>query len=1299
MNKNLPIPKNEEARLAALAQYNILDTLPEEEFDRLTQLASIICGVPIALITLVDKDRQWFKSKIGLDTPETPRDIYFCQYVINGESLLEVEDATKDERFLSNPLVTDQPNIRFYAGYPLIDPAGYALGSLCLIDRVARKLTADQRRALTLLANEVVSQIVSRKKNAEKDKLEKMFELSTDLICVASTDGYFKKLNPAFTLTLGWTIEELLAKPFYDFMHPDDVTKSINEIKKIIAKGEKTTDFENRYLTKNGEYLPISWHANFDEITGEFYSVGRDISERTKAEELLTEYKHFFYNTANFACIANVQGYFEVINPNFEEILGYTERELLESQFLNFIHPDDIDSTLKEIEKLQNGAKTINFENRYRKKDGNYLWFDWNTTPNPVTGKLYAIARDITEQKKAKSLITQSEEHNRFIMNSALNSIVTINSSQKITFWNQQAEAIFGWKKEEVLGKKMIDLIIPLRHRAKWVKIINDFDKTAESTYLRKLLELKLIHKAGHEFFGEASIIAIFQKGETYFCGFLQDISKRKQFENQLIHSENRNKLVMNASLNAIITIDSKGIITFWNQKAEIIFGWNNEEVLGKDLYKVIIPPQYIDTCNKGLKHFLKTGEGPVLNAPLNFSALNRKGIEFPIEMSIIPLYENNQVFFCAFIQDVSEKKEAENIRKIQEEKYQNVIAHMNLGLIEVDNQEIIQYVNPSFASMCGYEISELIGQNPSDVFLSGESIDIILSKNELRKQGASDNYQLSINNKRGELRWWAISGAPNYDSKGNVIGSIGIHMDITEQKQLEIDLEKEKTKALESSKAKEMFLANMSHEMRTPLNAIIGFLRELDKQELSELQRKYIDNSSIASKHLLAIINNILDISKIEAGEMSLESEDFVFEKSITNVAKVLQPMLDQKRLKLNITISKEVEKVLKGDTLRLQQILFNLVGNAIKFTNEGSISINCEVVEDNTISQKLQISISDTGIGMESSFIENVFNKFSQEDRAITRKYGGTGLGLSITSELVKLMNGHIEITSKKNIGTTVSIYLDYTKGSKKFIEDQETDKPSIKLDNISILLVEDNYMNRMVAQNSLQYFNCEVTEAENGVEAIAILKDRKFDIILMDIQMPEMGGIEATEIIRKELNLTTPIIALTANAFKTEIDKCKKAGMDDYVTKPFDEDILIETIAKHTVNKTILFQEPEFPTKSSTNNLYNLTFLQNLSRGNNEFVDKMVAIFVEQTTDTIIKLTTAISIQDFKEVSRLIHKIKPSVESLGIASINSEIKLLEKTAEIAKDKEQIRVLFEIVKEVLEQTVLQLIDYTKKE
>ena len=342
--------------------------------------------------------------------------------------------------------------------------------------------------------------------------------------------------------------------------------------------------------------------------------------------------------------------------------------------------------------------------------------------------------------------------------------------------------------------------------------------------------------------------------------------------------------------------------------------------------------------------------------------------------------------------------------------------------------------------------------------------------------------------------------------------------------------------------------------------------------------------------------------------------------------------------------------------------------------------------------------------------SFLDNIFNKFSQEDKTITRKYGGTGLGLSITNELVKLLGGEIKIESQKNIGTTITVYLAYSKETNQDMENQAIENQVVQLDNISILLVEDNYLNRLVANNSLKYYNCKVTEAENGAIAIEILKNETFDIILMDIQMPEMGGIEATQIIRNELLSKTPIIALTANAFKTEIDKCKKAGMDDYVTKPFDEDILIETIAKHTVNNKAFIPKTPMPTATSlaiasiekefaNKKLYDLTAINTLSRGSTAFVNQMIEIFIEQTTETINKVEKAITQNNFKEVSRLIHKIKPSVESLGIITITKEIKLLEKTAKETSDKEQITSLFSVIKKVLEKAVQQLIaDKTKE-
>ncbi|QBN17518.1 PAS domain S-box protein [Flavobacterium nackdongense] len=1109
----------------------------------------------------------------------------------------------------------------------------------------------------------------------------------------------------------GWKKEEVIGKKMVDLLIPSQYRAMWNT---IIDQYQK--DKGDFYLNKQLELILINKAGN--EFYGEasiipikqngeifFCAFIQDISKRKQAEKNLLQtvelLKTLLANLQSGVLVEDEHRKILFTNQLFcdvfsipvppEKMIGIDCTNSAEQSKELF---KDAASFSPRINQILNQKKAVTDElletidNRFLARDYVPIFIN-----EEYRGHLWKYT-DVTQRIQNQKLLEQSEERTQIIMNSALNAIITVDFKGEITFWNDQAEIVFGWKEEEVLGKIFTEFMIPERNKELWNNSIYQYLSEGDNEFLNKQVELFGVKKSGDEFLAEITITPVTQNDETFFCAFLQDISKRKEAENQLFQSENRSKLIMNASLNAIITIDINGIITFWNRQAEIIFGYKTEEVLGKDLSETIIPHQHIEAHRKGMKHYLETGDGPVLNKPLNLTALNRNSVEFPIEMSIIPINESDQVFFCAFIQDVSEKMEAENIRKIQEEKYQNVIAHMNLGLLEVDNNEVIKYVNQSFATISGYEINELIGKNPSELFVFGDNFDTIKNKKELRKQGTSDIYQLPIKNKRGELKWWAISGAPNYDNKGNVIGSIGIHLDITEQKQLEIDLEKEKTKALESSKAKEIFLANMSHEIRTPLNAIIGFLRELEKQELSEIQKKYINNSSIASKHLLAIINNILDISKIEAGEMSLESENFIFEKSITNVATVMHPMLLQKGLDLSISISKKIEKVLIGDALRLQQILFNLVGNSIKFTSKGSIAIHCDLVEDKTLSQKIKISISDTGIGMESSFIDNVFNKFSQEDKAITRKYGGTGLGLSITKELVNLMGGKIEIESEKNSGTTIRIYLKYPKGDILNVEERDSDKPQTRLDNISILLVEDNYLNRMVAQNSLQYFNCNVTEAENGLEAIAILKEREFDIILMDIQMPEMGGIEATEIIRKELKRTTPIVALTANAFKTEIDKCKMAGMDDYVTKPFDEDILIETIAKHTINKKAAIPKAVIPEVFSTDKLYNLTSLHTMSRGNKEFIAKMISIFIEQTTSAVDKATIAMSQDDFHEVSRLIHKIKPSVESLGILSISSEMKLLEKIAKEAKNKKQIAALFSRTKEVLEKAVLQLKD-----
>lgn len=370
-----PIPENEAVRLNALKEYNILDTNNEAEFDRLVKLASLICEVPIALVSLVDEDRQWFKARVGLDAEQTPRDISFCQYAIMTHDLFEVEDTTQDERFKDNPLVTGAPHIKFYAGYPLKDPQGVNLGTLCTIDRVPKKLDKNKSLALKLLAEEVVSQIVARRNNLENKKLERLFTLSIDMICVVGIDGFFKRVNPAFTNILGWTEQELLSSPLLNFVYNEDVSLTQKEIGKL-AEG-KQTDFITRFIRKDGGVIHLRWVANSYPATGEIFAIARDITYNLKQIDKIKEAKEIAEKALKVKdeFLANMSH--EIRTP-LNAIIGFnnllsetplnkTQKEYVEtvinaSQNLMVIINDVLDTSRLESGKLKLEQKPINIK-------------------------------------------------------------------------------------------------------------------------------------------------------------------------------------------------------------------------------------------------------------------------------------------------------------------------------------------------------------------------------------------------------------------------------------------------------------------------------------------------------------------------------------------------------------------------------------------------------------------------------------------------------------------------------------------------------------------------------------------------------------------------------------------------------------------------------------------------------------------------------------------------------------------------------------------------------------------------
>ena len=601
--------------------------------------------------------------------------------------------------------------------------------------------------------------------------------------------------------------------------------------------------------------------------------------------------------------------------------------------------------------------------------------------------------------------------------------------------------------------------------------------------------------------------------------------------------------------------------------------------------------------------------------------------------------------------------------QELAEEKYRSIIANMKLGLLEVDREEKIQFANQSFIEMSGYTLNELLGKKSSDIFLNGENSRLMNNKNISRMKGRSDAYEIEIRDKKGEIRWWLISGAPRLDNSGDLTGSIGIHLDITNQKLLEIELIEAKELAEESTRSKETFLANMSHEIRTPMNAIIGMSTQLAKTNLDSTQQFYLETIHSASDNLLFIINDILDFSKIDAGKLQLERIGFGPKELLNSALRVLSHRAEEKGLSLNnVFFDPAISPVLMGDPYRLNQVLINLISNAIKFTEKGKVDISCDVLNDSLLSQTIQITVKDTGIGMEANFLDCLFEKFSQEDASVTRQHGGTGLGMSICKDLINLMGGEIQVKSKKGIGSTISLKIKLDKGTFENLPE----KPIFEIDSKilvdkKVLLVDDNQMNRLVAATILANYGAIITTAQNGKEAVEILEKIPFNIVLMDIQMPVMDGVEATAIIRSKISKELPIIALTANAIKGDNDKYLAAGMNGYLSKPFIEKDLLNMVA-FWLNK-IEGENFAFSNTTSADKLYDLTTLQSIGRGNKEFIEKMISLFMSETPAKLIAMEESYRLHDFKAMGKIAHQIKPVIDNLGILSLKEPIRIIEK------------------------------------
>ena len=503
---------------------------------------------------------------------------------------------------------------------------------------------------------------------------------------------------------------------------------------------------------------------------------------------------------------------------------------------------------------------------------------------------------------------------------------------------------------------------------------------------------------------------------------------------------------------------------------------------------------------------------------------------------------------------------------------------------------------------------------------------------------------------------------SPEQEIKDDDILRIGeiLTNTVKERKEFEKQLEEARENAEQSLETRKLFLANISHEIRTPINAISGMSGILADTDISETQKQYVKAIQSSSKSLMVIVNDILDMSKLESGKFSADFIPFDIRSIVDPLYTSYLLRTDEKGISFNIDYPKDMPQWVFGDPTRLGQILNNLISNAIKFTDKGSVSLKINFEKKGKLND-FCFSVTDTGIGIDQEKLKTIFEFFSQEDNTITRRFGGTGLGLAISKSIAELLGGEIKVESEKNVGSTFKFSLTMPEAAE---QEKNVAVALSDLTGKNVLIVEDNELNRFLAVTILKKWNANIHIAENGEEAVAAVKNKEIDIVLMDIQMPVMDGVAASIAIRNELNSNVPIIALTANALESEKEKCWQAGMNEYITKPYNPNYLLE--------KIIFLIENAASAEEQNSEHVSLESLSELMNGSKEQMIQMTTIFLDQIERHFNELKFALNENNLTEISHITHKLKSSFKLFGLNKTGGLLERIEQKAKTLERKE---------------------------
>jgi PAS domain S-box-containing protein len=1152
---------------------------------------------------------------------------------------------------------------------------------------------------------------------------------------VINSDGRISHFNSFAEKVLGWTADEIIGQNFFTTLVPASEQLLRREAFDLALRNGGVFDQKERtYLNKAGSVRFIQMNTTIFSTEGEHITamaiIGEDVTEKRRTAEALgrsnAQLQDLVDNTSDLIQILSLDGRFLFVNKAWREILGYDNAELKTLNIRDILHPDFLETTFEKFEKIEKGEPIADFETVFRRKDGRRIYLSGSVNcrfeaDRPVafrcilhnsTSKVRAeraqnlyhsiaqatiqteslddfykkIHEQLGELIDVKNFFIAQYEHStgflyfpyyldehfdnrlHFTKRKLGNGLTeyAIAANKPLMFTDTDILAMAEKKEIYLYGTTpKVMLCVPLRVGSRVTGIIGVKSYERQNKYDIRDLELL-------EFISGQIAIAI----------------ERKQSEEYLSKQTARLNAIFDSSSHIMWAVNKRLLLTSFNQNyTDLMQGMLNIEpklnystekfgfrLVGGNSRKVL--EEHYKAAFRGQNQYFELKIDSDLNP--NFW--------LEIYLNPILLADGSIEEVSGIARDITSKKTAEMALKESEEKFRDIFESFQDIYCRTNIHGEIIMVSPSVLEQTGYAPNEILGKHMNSFF--AENIATTEYINALIEREIVTNYEASLRLKNGSIRDFMLNMRIIRNENGQPEAIEGVARDITELKATARELLKAKEDAERSLKVKESFLANMSHEIRTPMNGVIGMIDLLNDTPLQPEQKDYVQTIKKSSQTLLTILNDILDLSKIEAGKMELHEAPIILREVFDKLMALFSQVAAQKNNRLTFDFDPNIPQYVIADETRLLQILSNLTSNALKFTDAGQVNIKVSVQSKVGKFHKLKIEVQDSGIGISEDNLRLLFSAFSQVDNSTKKSYSGTGLGLAISKELCRLMKGTIGVQSEWGHGSNFWFTVELKETTISPMQDRKQPAEFVIKDYLQpyqpcqILLVDDNHVNQKVASEILKKAGVQVVTASSGHEALRLVasSQQPYQLIIMDIQMPDLDGVETTTLLKQNHQNLPPILAMTAYSMKEDRERFINAGMDDYLPKPIRAQVLLEKVAEWldksnpqpvTAVAQPIATPPPQPQQSlaqqiAANPMYDMQVVNQLKDlAGPEMVAQVFEEFEAEANTQIYNALEAYQKADYKTIKAELHTLKGNAGTLGLARLHHIVKHIETKA----------------------------------